>query len=33
MYPDSGKLGLWTMEDGYVGLVRDEPKLDYWDGE
>jgi hypothetical protein len=20
-------------EDGYVGLVRDEPKLDYWDGE
>ena len=33
MYPDSGKLGLWTMKDGYVGLVRDKPKLDYWDGE
>jgi uncharacterized cupin superfamily protein len=32
-YPDSGKVGLWTREDGYVGLVRDEPKLDYWDGE
>ena len=32
-YPDSNKLGIWTKEDGYVGLVRDEPKLDYWDGE
>jgi len=32
-YPDSGKVGLWTKDDGYVGLVRDEPKLDYWDGE
>jgi uncharacterized cupin superfamily protein len=32
-YPDSNKVGLWTREDGYVGLVRDEPKLDYWDGE
>ena len=33
MYPDSGKLGVWTLEDGYIGMVRDEPKLDYWDGE
>ena len=32
-YPDSNKLGIWTKEEGYVGLVRDEPKLDYWDGE
>ena len=32
-YPDSNKFGIWTKEDGYVGLVRDEPKLDYWDGE
>jgi uncharacterized cupin superfamily protein len=32
-YPDSHKIGIWTQEDGYVGLVRDEPKLDYWDGE
>ena len=32
-YPDSGKTGLWTQSDGYVGLLRDEPKLDYWDGE
>jgi uncharacterized cupin superfamily protein len=32
-YPDSGKLGVWTKDDGYIGLVRDEPKLEYWDGE
>jgi len=32
-YPDSHKIGIWTREDGYIGLVRDEPKLDYWDGE
>jgi uncharacterized cupin superfamily protein len=32
-YPDSRKLGIWTQAEGYVGLVRDEPKLDYWDGE
>ena len=32
-YPDSGKVGIWTLADGYIGLVRDEPKLDYWDGE
>jgi uncharacterized cupin superfamily protein len=33
MYPDSGKLGVWTSADGYLGLVATEPKLDYWDGE
>src|SRR5262249_18350556 len=32
-YPDSRKLGIWTRAEGYIGLVRDEPKLDYWDGE
>lgn len=32
-YQDSQKIGIWTREDGYIGLVRDEPKLDYWDGE
>ena len=32
-YPDSGKLGVWTKEDGYIGLVSDEPKLEYWHGE
>jgi len=32
-YPDSRKVGIWTKDEGYVALVRDQPKLDYWDGE
>jgi uncharacterized cupin superfamily protein len=32
-YPDSGKVGLWTLGDGYQALLRTEPKLDYWEGE
>jgi uncharacterized cupin superfamily protein len=32
-YPDSRKIGIWTKDDDYIGLLRDEPKLDYWDGE
>jgi uncharacterized cupin superfamily protein len=32
-YPDSGKLGIWTLRDGYVAMLRDEPQLDYWEGE
>jgi uncharacterized cupin superfamily protein len=32
-YPDSGKVGIWTREDGYVAMIGDEPALDYWDGE
>jgi uncharacterized cupin superfamily protein len=32
-YPDSGKTGLWTQADGYLEILRDEPKLDYWEGE
>jgi uncharacterized cupin superfamily protein len=32
-YPDSGKVGIWTEDDGYQALVRNEPKLDYWEGE
>lgn len=32
-YPDSGKVGIWTDDDGYQALLRNEPKLDYWDGE
>lgn len=32
-YPDSRKVGLWTQADGYQGMVRSEPELDYWDGE
>jgi uncharacterized cupin superfamily protein len=32
-YPDSGKLGIWTRDEGYVAMLRDRPRLDYWDGE
>ncbi len=32
-YPDSGKVGLWSQAEGYTAMLRDEPKLDYWDGE
>ena len=32
-YPDSGKVGIWTRDDGYIAMLRDEPKLDYWEGE
>jgi len=26
-------VGIWTADDGYQALVRNEPKLDYWEGE
>lgn len=32
-YPDSGKVGLWTQGEGYQAMLRNEPKLDYWEGE
>jgi uncharacterized cupin superfamily protein len=32
-YPDSGKVGLWSQGEGYQAMLRDEPKLDYWEGE
>jgi uncharacterized cupin superfamily protein len=32
-YPDTGKLGVWTIEKGYVALTREQPDLDYWDVE
>ena len=32
-YPDSGKVGLWTDAEGYSALLRNEPNLDYWEGE
>jgi uncharacterized cupin superfamily protein len=32
-YPDSGKVGLWTQGEGYQAMLRNEPKLDYWQGE
>jgi uncharacterized cupin superfamily protein len=32
-YPDSGKVGIWSQGAGYQAMLRDEPKLDYWEGE
>jgi uncharacterized cupin superfamily protein len=32
-YPDSGKVGIWSQVEGYQAMLRDEPKLDYWEGE
>jgi uncharacterized cupin superfamily protein len=32
-YPDTGKVGLWTAESGYVAITREQPDLDYWDVE
>jgi uncharacterized cupin superfamily protein len=32
-YPDSKKVGLWTLGDGYQAMLRTEPELDYWEGE
>ena len=32
-YPDSKKVGIWTQATGYQALLRNEPQLDYWDGE
>jgi uncharacterized cupin superfamily protein len=30
-YPDTGKVGVWTAEKGYVALTREQPELDYWE--
>ena len=32
-YPDSKKVGVWTMAAGYQAMLRAEPNLDYWEGE
>jgi len=32
-YPDSDKLGIWTIGEGYQSMLRRQPELDYWDGE
>jgi uncharacterized cupin superfamily protein len=32
-YPDSKKVGLWTLGDGYQAMLHTEPELDYWEGE
>jgi uncharacterized cupin superfamily protein len=30
-YPDSGKLGVWTLEQGYVAITPEQGEVDYWD--
>jgi uncharacterized cupin superfamily protein len=30
-YPDSGKLGVWTAEHGYVAITPEQPDVQYWD--
>jgi uncharacterized cupin superfamily protein len=32
-YPDSGKVGLFSLARGYEAMLRSEPNLDYWEGE
>ena len=32
-YPDSGKVGLFSLSRGYEAMLRNEPNLDYWEGE
>jgi uncharacterized cupin superfamily protein len=32
-YPDSGKLGIWSREEGYQMMLPTEPTVDYWHGE
>ena len=33
VYPDSGKIGIWTSSDDPGRLFRIESAVDYWDGE
>ncbi len=33
VYPDSGKIGVWTGNRDDDVMVRRESKVDYWDGE
>jgi uncharacterized cupin superfamily protein len=30
-YPDSGKVGIWTAETGYIAITREQAAVDYWD--
>ena len=32
-YPDSAKVGLFSLARGYEAMLRSEPNLDYWEGE
>jgi uncharacterized cupin superfamily protein len=33
VYPDSGKIGVWTRHDGDDLIARKSDAVDYWDGE
>jgi uncharacterized cupin superfamily protein len=30
-YPDSGKVGIWTAEEGYIAITREQAEVDYWE--
>jgi uncharacterized cupin superfamily protein len=30
-YPETGKVGIWTAERGYVAITREQDDVDYWD--
>jgi uncharacterized cupin superfamily protein len=32
-YPDTGKVGIWTAEKGYIAITREQPDVDYWEVE
>jgi uncharacterized cupin superfamily protein len=32
-YPDTGKIGVWTADKGYVAIVREQSDVDYWQVE
>jgi uncharacterized cupin superfamily protein len=32
-YPDSGKLGAWTADRGYIAITPEQPDVDYWEVE
>jgi uncharacterized cupin superfamily protein len=29
-YPESGKIGVWTADRGYVAITREQDEVDYW---
>ena len=30
-YPETGKVGIWTAENGYIAITREQGEVDYWD--
>jgi hypothetical protein len=32
-YPETGKIGVWTADKGYVAIVREQSDVDYWQVE